>query len=74
VRSLGFSMVYSEYNSLEEHFFIDCNVPLLGLVAVNGVCTNGTFTYNNNIRTNTLSCICCYCGCTILFAFAMYIV
>ena len=26
---------------------LDCNVPLLGLVIINGVCMDGTFTYNN---------------------------
>jgi len=38
---------------------LDCNVPLLGLLVVNDVCMDGTFTYNNMIRARTLSCICC---------------
>jgi len=41
-------------HSIERVYFfggvgvLDCNVPLLGLVVVNGVCMDGTFTYNNN--------------------------
>ena len=53
---------------------LDCNVPLLGLVVANGVCMDGNFTYNNNIRANTLSCICCYCIWATLVSLAMYVV
>jgi len=53
---------------------VDCNVLLLGLVVVNGVYMDGASTYNNNIRANTLSCICFWCSWTILVALAMYVV
>ena len=66
-------------HSIERVYFfggesvIDCNVPLLGQVVVNGVCIDGNFMYNNNHRANTFSCIRFYCSWTILVALAMYV-
>ncbi len=53
---------------------LGCSVPLLGLVVVNGVCMDGNFTYNNNNKANTPSCICCYYSWTILVSFKTYAV
>lgn len=66
---LGKALEYCEepwiLNIIEQVYFfggadvLEFNVPQLGLVVLNGVCMYETFTYNNNIRANTLSCIRC---------------
>jgi len=53
---------------------LDYNIPTLGLVVINDVCMNGTFTYNNKIRSIKLLFICCEYSRIILAIFARYVV